>query len=369
MKALLFGDLCPTVSTSALFEKKDIDTLFTDTIGLFKDNDINFVNLECAITDSEADIPKIGPALKAPVETAEVLKALGVNCCGVSNNHFFDFGIKGVCDSIKALNDAHIPYTGFGENYEDSRKNFIIEKNGERVCIITVCGREYSYALDDRMGCRPFDEYDTVEDVRKAKEDCDRVIVIYHGGNEFCQYPSPGVRRLCHALAKNGADVILGQHSHCIGCYEEYDGCHILYGQGNFHFVKEVGISGNNIDISKIWNQCLAVKYDTKTNGIEFIPVVTYDNKGIKLAKGEEKTQILENFEKRNKQLETGEWKKGWHDFCLAVEKFYTDVLKNIYTKEPAFIQREMFAHYLDCYAHTEVWRELFKTFNCSNEK
>ena len=33
-----------------------------------------------------------------------------------------------------------------------------------------------------------------------------------------------------------GADVVLCQHSHCIGCYEQYEGAHILYGQGNFHF-------------------------------------------------------------------------------------------------------------------------------------
>lgn len=368
MKTLLLGDLCPTEKTASLFQKKDMETLFTDTLELFENNDINFINLECAITESDAEISKIGPALKAPKETADVLKNLGVNCVGVSNNHFFDFGIKGVNDSVKALNEAGIPFTGFGENYENSRNNFIVKKNGERICIIAVCGREYSYALENRMGCRPFDEYDTLEDVRKAKENCDRVIVIYHGGNEYCKYPSPGMHRMCHALARSGADVIIGQHSHCIGCYENYNGCHIIYGQGNFHFIKEMGISGNNIDISKTWNECLAVKYDTKTNKIEFIPIVAYDYKGIMLAKDEKKAQILDLFERRNKQLENGEWKQGWHDFCMAVEPFYTDVVKNVYTKEPAFVQREMFAHYLDCDAHTEVWREMFKTFNYTNE-
>ena len=129
MKTLLLGDLSPTKTTVSSFQSKDMETLFTDTVQLFENNDINFINLECAITDCDADIPKIGPALKAPVETADVLKKLGVNCVGVSNNHFFDFGIKGANDSIKALNVAGIPFTGFGENYEDSRKNFVIEKN------------------------------------------------------------------------------------------------------------------------------------------------------------------------------------------------------------------------------------------------
>ena len=68
-------------------------------------------------------------------------------------------------------------------------KNLIIEKNGEKICFITVCEHEYSYALDDRMGCRPYDEYDTMEDIRNARKDNDRVIVIYHGGKEHCRYP------------------------------------------------------------------------------------------------------------------------------------------------------------------------------------
>ena len=96
---------------------------------------------------------------------------------------------------------------------------------------------------------------------------------------------------------------------------------------------------------------------------------MAYDYKGVTLAKDSKKAQILELFEKRNSRLQNGEWKQYWHEFCLAVESYYTDVLKNIYIKESAFVQKEMFAHYLDCAEHTEVWRELFKTFNYTNEK
>ena len=83
------------------------------------------------------------------------------------------------------MREADIDFTGFGKNYEDSRKDYVVEKNGESVCIITVCEHEYSYALEDRMGSRPFDCFDTISDVRKAKEKYDRVIVIYHGGKEL----------------------------------------------------------------------------------------------------------------------------------------------------------------------------------------
>lgn len=58
-------------------------------------------------------------------------------------------------DSIAALDAVGLLYTGFGENYEASRKNLVIEKDGEKVCIIAVCEHEYSYALEDRMGANP----------------------------------------------------------------------------------------------------------------------------------------------------------------------------------------------------------------------
>lgn len=365
MKALLLGDLSPTNVTNSLFKEKATSKLFTDTISVFQGNDINFVNLECALTECENDIEKFGPPLKAAAEVADVLAEIGVNCCGLSNNHIFDFGKQGVKDTISNLNNAGISYTGFGDNYEDSRKNIVFEKDGEKVAIIAVCEHEYSYALDDRMGARPYDEYNTIEDIAAAKKQNDRVIVIYHGGKEHCQYPSPRLHRACRAMVRSGADVVLCQHSHCIGCYENYEGGHILYGQGNFHFVKpDFNTTG------EMWNTSLAVKYDTKTNEIEFIPfIVSSDDNGISLAKGEDKERIMAGFEKRNEELKSGEWKMGWHAFCEKMKKHYLNVINEGYTENSTERQNARFAHFLDCEAHTDVWRELCPTYNMTNEK
>ena len=363
MKTLLLGDVSPKAKhVIDLFDKKDVKALFSDAISLFKDNDINFINLECAITDSENEIKKFGPCLKTCRNTADVLKEIGVTVCGLSNNHIFDFGIKGATDTIKALDETGLDYTGFGDNYEDSRRNYVVTKNGEKVCLIAVCEHEYSYAIEDRMGSRPFDEFETMDDIREAKKNCDRVIVLYHGGKELCQYPSPRLVKACRAMIKNGADVVLCQHTHCIGCYENFEGGHILYGQGNFHFIYPEYAS--NI----LWNECLAVKYDTKTNEIEFTPIVANDN-GIELAKGEKKEQILRDFEARCKTIADGTWIKGWREFCDSVKDIYERAAKGACDVEFDKIGDSIFAHYLDCEAHTDVWKELFKTANHRNEK
>ena len=360
MKALLLGDVSPTSTSAPYFKKKDIPTLFGDTVELFKDKDFILVNLECALTEHDTPIMKFGPPLKAPAETAEVLKDLGVTCAGLSNNHVFDFGIKGITDTMATLDRQGIDYTGFGENYENSRKNYTYEKDGERISVIAVCEHEYSYALEDRMGARPFDVYDTLDDIREAKATCDRVIVTYHGGKEMCQYPSPRLMKICRAMAKSGADVVLCQHSHCIGAYEMYEGCHILYGQGNFHFVEHTE--------NPLWNTALSVEYDTKSHDISFSPL-RMGEIGIDLAKGEDKDKIMSDFEYRNGTLKTGEWKKGWHDFCESKRPGYTKAIREACNEDSTEKQNHKFAHYLDCEAHTDVWRELFPTYNQTNEK
>ena len=100
MKALLLGDVSPTALTNPLFEKKDVAALFSDAATIFEGNDINFINLECALTDSDKDIEKFGPPLKGTVNTAETLKMVGVNYCGLSNNHVFDYGVQGMKDTF-----------------------------------------------------------------------------------------------------------------------------------------------------------------------------------------------------------------------------------------------------------------------------
>lgn len=362
MKTLLLGDLSPTVITDPLFKEKNLDALFGDTIDLFKGNDVNFVNLECALTEHDVAIKKFGPPLKACFEVAEVLKSVGVGYCGLSNNHIFDFGKKGVSDTIKTLDAAGITWTGWGDDYEDSRKDLIVEKDGEKIAIIAVCEHEYSYALPDRMGSRPYDVYNTIEDIRAAKAENNRVIVIYHGGKEYCRYPSPRLRSACQAMARAGADVVLCQHTHCISCYEEYDDCHILYGQGNWHFVKPA------FTTPECWGSGLAVKYDTKSHQIEFIPFVNNET-GIELAQGAEKDEIMQGFKERNDSLLNGTWIDGWREFCESVRDNYVGAVAKAYTEGASEFECDIFGHYLDCEAHHDVWAELFKTYNHTNEK
>lgn len=360
MRITICGDISICGEGHRVFAAGDTEAAFHDVTKLYEVSDRVIVNLECVLTESDGEIAKIGPCLKGPVQTAQTLKKAGVTDCMLSNNHIFDFGIRGLRDTIQRVEEAGLSHTGIGENYEDSRKDLVMEKDGVTISVINVCEHEYSYATENRIGARPFDEFETMEDIRRAKRETDRVVVIYHGGKEYCRYPSPRLRKACREMVLCGADAVLCQHSHIIGCYEEFEGSHILYGQGNFYFL--------HFSDDPTWNEGLLVMLDMdkEKNEISLIPVIKKDG-GIEIAKGEELERIAKGICERNEQLQNGEWKKGWHDFCVGMYDVYKNAFCGYDVKDDA-AGTQLFSHYLDCEAHTDVWRELFPTWNHTNE-
>ena len=67
--------------------------------------------------------------------------------------------------------------------------------------------------------------------------------------------------------------------------------------------------------------------------------------------------------------LLNGKWKDGWRDFCESMREQYTNALVNAFKPDATENEKGVFGHYLDCEAHTDVWRELFPTANMTNEK
>lgn len=360
MDLLICGDLCPTDESKECFENEDARGAFGNVIEEFKKSDTVIVNLECAVTEHKQGIRKYGPCLKGPKGTVKTLKNAGVDTCMLSNNHFFDFGKKGFYDTLKILDENKMRYTGVGENYEKSRNDLMLKDGDFSVSVINVCEHEYSYATCNRVGTRPFDEFQTMEDIRKAKALSDYVIVIYHGGKEFCRYPSPRLMKACREMALCGADAVFCQHSHIIGCYEKFNNAHILYGQGNFHFIEST--HGESF----LEGLMVRLTVDKNKSDIEFIPVAA-NGKGIELAGSERKNKILNEFKTRNEYIKSGEWEKHWHDFCMENAERYKSVLCD-HKIDDCMDSFQLFAHYLDCEAHTDVWREIFKTWNHTNE-
>jgi hypothetical protein len=88
----------------------------------------------------------------------------------------------------------------------------------------------------------------------------------------------------------------------------------------------------------------------------------------IKLGKGEKRVIYIGSHH-GSESITSGEWKQGWHDFCESKKESYLKAIANAALEASSERDNAKFGHYLDCEAHTDVWRELFPTYNLTNEK
>ena len=236
-KIIIVGDLFPVPQNYNKFASGDVDYLFGEEIcRIFQKADYRICNLEGAMTDGDYVGEKTGPVVKAPTSAINGVKALGINCCMLANNHITDAGHQGVLDTIATLDNAEIPYLGAGVNSDEIRHSQLVEINGYKVGLYNVAETMYNEPTKCSGGAWLYDEYVVCKELEHLKTECDYLIVIYHGGAEKFRYPSPQTRKRFYRMVDSGANMVLSQHTHCVGCEEYYKDAFLLYGQGNFLF-------------------------------------------------------------------------------------------------------------------------------------
>lgn len=306
-KIIIVGDFFPVPSNFSKFSEGNVSYLLGDKIcSLFADADYRICNLEGALTDSSQRCDKTGPVIVAPTSVVKTYKELGIECCMLSNNHVTDGGHQGVLDTMQTLGNAGIRYIGAGKNEEEICRFLVQEVGGMKFGFYNVCETMYNKPTKTQAGAWLYDEYAVCQELKKLKKTCDYLIVIYHGGIEKFRYPSPETRKRFRRMADCGADMVLSQHTHCIGCEENYNGSYLLYGQGDFLFNNfRPGLTDTGLIVELvIGNGCVDVfKHKVKT--IDY--TVHYDEE-----------QILDDFMERSELLKNENFvNKQFEDFCF----------------------------------------------------
>lgn len=311
-KILIGADICPTKSNMDAFIKGDVDSLIDEKLkNLLSSADFTIFNLEVPLVDRPTPITKCGPNLIAPTATINGLKAINSHFFTLANNHIMDQGEEGLKSTIAALDKAGIAHTGVGNTPEEAAKPYILTLDSKKIGIHCCAEHEFSIVTDDTPGANPFDPLESPDHIAELKKQCDYVIVLYHGGKEQFRYPSPNLQKTFRKLAEKGADLVIAQHTHCIGCQETYKGGTLVYGQGNFLF--------DMVD-NDYWNSSvlIEVEFNDENSKVSFIPLIK-ENHMIKVAKEKEKSQILQGFEKRSKEIiEPGFVKDNYEKFAKS---------------------------------------------------
>lgn len=232
MKLIIGADFVPTASNMEYFESGELKYLFDGKlINYLSEPSFKIFNLEMPLTDIVSPIKKNGPALRASLKTINLYKKLGVNLVTLANNHIMDQSAQGLESTISALDAADILYVGAGNNLYSLVQSRRFMFNKHRVGVYACAEHEFSIADDTTPGANPFDPLESYDYINMLKNNCDYVIVLYHGGKEHYRYPSPDLQRYCRKFVDKGADLVVCQHSHCIGCMEKFKAGTIIYGQ------------------------------------------------------------------------------------------------------------------------------------------
>ncbi|MBR3138202.1 CapA family protein [Candidatus Saccharibacteria bacterium] len=359
MSVIIGGDLVPYGNNTELFSIGAVEKILgRELIQKWNKSDYRFFNLECPITDSSDKIRKCGPNIKCSTKAISGIKSLNPTCIMLSNNHILDYGEQGLTDTLEILKRNNIRYVGVGKNYNSLIKTYEFLCDGKKVAIYNCCEHEFSVATNTTCGANPYEENVTVDNIKSISGKNDYVIIIYHGGKEHYRYPSPKLQKRCRDMIKAGANLVICQHSHCVGCEEKYKNGTIVYGQGNFVF---------NLQRNEYWNSSLLIEVDVAKNKINYIPIVQTDY-GSRMANEKESKKIIDGFMNRSQEIKNADFVEMRYKKYAAKElsKYIVKVngrksIKIIHKFMPWLFKRVKFDYTailntIECESHNELF-------------
>jgi poly-gamma-glutamate synthesis protein (capsule biosynthesis protein) len=371
MKIIITGDfyISDKYKDSNLFDSSITEVLFNA--------DYRIVNLEAPITKNypKNKIIKTGPHLRMSEENViNHLDELNIDCVTLANNHILDYGTEGINNTFDVLNKNRISYLGAGENLSDATKPYLFEKKGVKVALVNFCENEWSIAESNSPGANPMDIIDNAHQIKYAKELADYVIVIVHGGHEYYNLPSPRMQKQYRFYADQGADIVVGHHTHCISGNEVYNGVPIYYSLGNFLFT-------DNSTIDE-WYTGLVLELEILNGSIRHKVHPVRQQKrsfNLSLLKGKDKDEVLKRVENFNRTIiDVHRLNESWVKYIDVQSEEYLNYwsplsfIKNRYIKSIFrrlginFINKKgalLYLNLLRCEAHKYISESILKKY------
>ena len=205
--------------------------------GIFENDDLTVVNLECAPSDlGEPEAKEF--VFRCPTESLASLNRAGIDVANMGNNHSGDYGKDALVDGRSRLIAAGVRPVGAGADADEAGAPAVFEMNGWTVAVVGFGGIVPNppwVASAERSGMRDGDDIPSmVAAVEAADQLADIVVVSVHWGVELDTEPRPDDVERAEAMIAAGADVIFGHHAHRLQPMEMVEAAVVFWGLGNF---------------------------------------------------------------------------------------------------------------------------------------
>lgn len=221
-------------------QQYDFTKMFREVKPYLESADITVANSESIIGGKELGLSSY-PQFNSPFEIGDALKDSGVDVVNMANNHTLDRGERAILNATNYWNQIGIIYVGCAATEEESKIIKTITKNH-----ITFSFLGYTYGTNG-ISAPPGKDYlvnyinleKMKEDIQRAKEISDVVVVNVHMGNEYERQFNDFQDEIAQHLADYGADIVFAHHPHVLQPAKWYTGekgnqTFVIHSLGNF---------------------------------------------------------------------------------------------------------------------------------------
>lgn len=203
-----------------LIAEKGYGWCFAKIAEPFQTDDVSLVNLE-GVLQSDSRGHQRGKEFTfrgKPAYTA-ILSEAGIEQVNIANNHYIDFSRDGRESTRAALEAGGIGFSGY--TYRS-----IVEIDGYK---IGFAGCRETTFLE-----RKAPMYNDLKYLKKAG--CDVIVYSCHWGKEYSPTHNQKQIRMADYAIKNGADIVVGTHPHCVQGIDQRNGGVVIWSLGNLVF-------------------------------------------------------------------------------------------------------------------------------------
>ncbi len=242
----------------------EITKCFDETLlGYMKQADLFMVNNECTFTNRGTPTEGKTYTFRSDPQNAKILQDMGVDLVSLANNHAYDYGEISILDTMDTLTGSGIEYVGAGTTLDEAKTPFYYEIEGTKVAIVAATQIERMPNPDTKGATqnspgvfRCFEPELLCEVIKTAKENSDFVIVYVHWGAENTTEIDWAQRDQAILFEEAGADLIVGDHPHCLQGITYINDTPVIYSLGNFWFnsktvdtgLLQIAVKGNSLE-------------------------------------------------------------------------------------------------------------------------